>query len=127
MITKRIDHTEYPKSLKTKTEKELRFIIRDANEEIELNPNNENNSYYADEVCYACNELKRRTKIKLIEAKITSVKEYNLSEEIQIKIGEAMIVITNNKNILSVYFYNDKDINSKLLYKGKQEVQEASK
>ena len=57
---KKMDHVEYPKTLKTKSELELRFIIKDANDAMTANPQNENNSYYADEICYCSNEIYRR-------------------------------------------------------------------
>lgn len=60
MADKRMNHSEYPKSLRQKDVASLRFIIRDANEAIKANPNNPNNGYYADEVIYASAELKRR-------------------------------------------------------------------
>jgi len=55
-----MDHAEYPQNCKLKTDAELRFIIADAQAAQEANPNNLNNSYYADEVCYAAAELRRR-------------------------------------------------------------------
>ncbi len=61
MPNKNMNHTEYPKSLKTKSVAELKFIIKDAREAMEAMPDNENNGYYADEVCYAANELNRRS------------------------------------------------------------------
>ena len=57
---KKMDHTEYPKKLKRKTEDELRFIRKDAKEAVEANPENPNNGYYQDEVIYASQELRRR-------------------------------------------------------------------
>lgn len=58
----KMDHTEYPKRLRKKTDEELRFIIKDANEAMNANPDSEKsrNGYYADEVNYASMELKRR-------------------------------------------------------------------
>ena len=57
---KQMNHIEYPKRLRTKTDAELRFIIQDAKEAMAAMPDNPNNEYYADEVCYCANELKRR-------------------------------------------------------------------
>lgn len=57
---KTMNHAEYPKQLKTRTDAELRFIIGDAQAAQAANPSNPNNSYYADEVCYAAAELRRR-------------------------------------------------------------------
>ena len=55
-----MNHTQYPKSLKSKTVQELRYIIKDCQEAITANPPNPNNGYYADEINYAGMELKRR-------------------------------------------------------------------
>ncbi len=58
----KMDHTEYPKRLKKKSDDALRFIIKDAGEAIKANPDSEKskNGYYADEINYAAMELKRR-------------------------------------------------------------------
>lgn len=55
-----MDHGRYQKDLKKKDESSLRFIMKDAFEAIQANPNNPNNGYYQDEICYAGMELKRR-------------------------------------------------------------------
>ena len=60
--TKHIDHVGYAKRMKSKTDGELKFIIKDASEAISANPDNPNNGYYADEVNYASDELARRHK-----------------------------------------------------------------
>ena len=57
---KRMDHTKYPKGLKSKTIDELLFIRKDAAESIRVNPENPNNGYYQDEVIYASAELRSR-------------------------------------------------------------------
>lgn len=57
---KTIDHSAYPKALKSKPVESLRFIIADAKAAISANPTNPNNSYYADEIAYCGMELKRR-------------------------------------------------------------------
>jgi hypothetical protein len=57
---KTMNHTEYPRRLRSKTEAELRFIIKDATEAQQANPSNPNSGYYADEVLYAAAELRRR-------------------------------------------------------------------
>lgn len=67
-MIKRMDHNEYPKSMRAKSEAELRFIIRDAGEAAEAMPDGPNYGYYADEVHYAAMELTRRTN-ELREAK----------------------------------------------------------
>ena len=58
--TTQIDHSEYPKCLKRKTEAELRFIIEDAKLAIQAMPDGHKAGYYADEVHYAGMELRRR-------------------------------------------------------------------
>lgn len=55
-----IDHTAYPKSLRRKSDDQLRFIIKDAGEAIDANPHGEKAGYYADEIHYAAMELARR-------------------------------------------------------------------
>ena len=58
---KKMDHNAYPKSLRGKTESELRNIIADCKEVIRLQGDfNPNLSYYMDEICYCTNELRRR-------------------------------------------------------------------
>ena len=59
-MIKKMDHVKYPKSLRSKTESELRFIIQDCKEVIECQPRNPNVSYYLDEICYCDAELARR-------------------------------------------------------------------
>lgn len=59
---KSMKHAEYQKFCRSRTEAELRFTIRDAQEAQEANPTNANNGYYADEVCYAAAELRSRLK-----------------------------------------------------------------
>ena len=56
-----MNHSQYPKDLKAKTDEQLRFIIKDANAAMAAMPDNPNNSYYADEVCYCADELHRRS------------------------------------------------------------------
>jgi len=60
--TKHMDHAGYQESLKTKTDDELRHIIKDADEASRANPDNLNNGYYQDEMHYALMELKLRGK-----------------------------------------------------------------
>ena len=59
-VTKHMDHAAYQKLLKKKDDTELQFIIKDAKEAIEANPENPNNGYYQDEIHYAVMELNRR-------------------------------------------------------------------
>jgi hypothetical protein len=55
-----MDHGKYQKRLKNLDLNALLFIIQDAREAIANNPDNLNNGYYADEICYASQELRRR-------------------------------------------------------------------
>jgi hypothetical protein len=55
-----MDHAAYQTKLKTKSFAELLFIIKDAQAAMAANPENPKNSYYADEVCYAGMEIRRR-------------------------------------------------------------------
>jgi hypothetical protein len=58
-----MNHITYPETLKGKTECELRYIIQDCKETINLQGDfNPNCSYYADEINYCVNELNRRKK-----------------------------------------------------------------
>jgi hypothetical protein len=59
-MKQQMDHTKYPRSLKRKTIDQLRFIIQDAREASEANPEGENAGYYIDEMHYAYAELQRR-------------------------------------------------------------------
>ena len=67
-----IDHKEYPKRLRKKSEDALKFIIKDANEAMKANPDSvkSKNGYYADEVNYASMELTRRKKGGKVEESI---------------------------------------------------------
>jgi len=58
----RIDHTEYPKSLKNKTEAQLRYTIKDAKAAMEAMPEGRKAGYYADEINYCAMEIQRRKK-----------------------------------------------------------------
>lgn len=57
---KKMDHKEYPKSLKTKSIDELNYIMKDAYEATQAMPNNPNNGYYLDEINYCAMEINRR-------------------------------------------------------------------
>jgi hypothetical protein len=63
-MKKIMDHNAYPESLKNKSVEELEFIRRDSYYAIMANPDGVNSGYYADEICYCSDELKRRNKIK---------------------------------------------------------------
>jgi len=64
-VLKRMDHDEYQKSLKYKSDNELRYIIQDAKEALKSIPDNPNAGYYQDEIHYASMELNKRKKNKL--------------------------------------------------------------
>ena len=57
---KKMNHAEYQKGLKRKTDAELRYIAKDAREAAEAMPQGENAGYYLDEVSYCAMELARR-------------------------------------------------------------------
>lgn len=59
-MTKKMDHMDYPKRLRDLSVSMLRFTIADAKAAMSALPDNPNNSYYADEICYCVNELNRR-------------------------------------------------------------------
>ena len=55
-----INHTEYPKSLKSKSNDTLRWIRQDAYEAMINNPEGHKAGFYADEINYCGMELTRR-------------------------------------------------------------------
>ena len=57
---KKMNHTEYPQSLKCKTDCSLRYIIADCLKSLESMPDSHNADYYADEINYCAMELKTR-------------------------------------------------------------------
>ena len=57
-----INHIEYPKSLKIKSDDSLRYIMKDAHEAMTANPDGSKAGYYADEINYCANELYTRSK-----------------------------------------------------------------
>lgn len=57
---KRMNHREYPRRLRDRSEAALRFIISDASAALRAYPHSGNASYYADEIHYAAAELRRR-------------------------------------------------------------------
>ena len=63
LMLKKMDHVEYPSRLRGYSVSMLRFIIADAQAAMRALPDNPNNSYYADEVCYCVNELNKRPKV----------------------------------------------------------------
>ena len=59
-----IDHTEYPKNLRSKPMESLLYIRQDAHNAMTANPEGQKAGYYADEICYICDEISRRSKLK---------------------------------------------------------------
>ncbi len=57
---KKMNHAEYPQSLKCKTDCSLRYIIADCRKSLESMPDSPNADYYADEINYCAMELKAR-------------------------------------------------------------------
>tara|TARA_R100001463_G_scaffold2401_5_gene10162 strand:- start:2421 stop:2603 length:183 start_codon:yes stop_codon:yes gene_type:complete len=55
-----MNHIEYPKTLKSKTEAQLKYIIWDCKFAMEAMPDNPKNGYYADEIAYCTMELNKR-------------------------------------------------------------------
>ena len=68
---KKMDHAKYQRELRRKDTASLEFIIKDAREAIEANPEGPNSGYYADEIHYAAAELRRRPQIGLRDTKTT--------------------------------------------------------
>jgi len=60
MKAEHINHAEYPKRLKKKSDAELHYIIEDARQAIQTMPRGHKAGYYADEISYCDAELKRR-------------------------------------------------------------------
>jgi hypothetical protein len=60
--TKQIDHAAYPKRCRRLSDAELLFIIHDCQSTLAAWPDQPNHGYYADEICYAADELYRRRK-----------------------------------------------------------------
>jgi hypothetical protein len=63
MKTKSMNHGQYPKGLRSKSDAAIRFIAKDAKEAADAMPNGDNVSYYLDEICYCADELYRRAHI----------------------------------------------------------------
>lgn len=58
-----MNHVEYPKKLKKKSDQELNGIINDCKDSINVYPGNPNNGYYFDEIAYCSMELQIRKKV----------------------------------------------------------------
>ena len=61
-MLKTMNHSEYQKECKGKSETQLRYIIQDCKNAIAAYPENPNAGYYADEIHYCAMELARRAK-----------------------------------------------------------------
>jgi hypothetical protein len=57
-----MNHVEYPRRCRTRSDAELRFIIADARAALDAMPDSPNAGYYQDEVCYCADELARRAR-----------------------------------------------------------------
>jgi hypothetical protein len=63
LATKFMDHAAYAKKVKKMTYSELLFTIKDCREVLKAWPDQPNYGYYADEICYCADEIRRRQKI----------------------------------------------------------------
>lgn len=61
-MIKKMDHIEYPKKLKKLDIVSLKYIIKDCQETIQVNPTGENVGYYLDEINYCSDEIFRRSR-----------------------------------------------------------------
>jgi len=59
-MPKKMNHAEYQIALTKKTSDQLVFIAKDAREAVKAMPDGENAGYYADEVHYCLQEIRRR-------------------------------------------------------------------
>ena len=55
-----MNHAEHQRRTRRMDTAGLLFTIKDASEAIVANPDNPNNGYYQDEICYCGMEVKRR-------------------------------------------------------------------
>lgn len=72
---KKMNHNEYQIGLKSKSEKELLFIIDDARKSIRANPGNPNNGYYEDEIHYCVMEINERKRLGRIVDSLGMIKK----------------------------------------------------
>lgn len=61
-MSKKMNHAEYPASLKSKSDESLHAIIADCQEVLRIWPEQPNAGYYLDEISYCAMELKSRRK-----------------------------------------------------------------
>jgi len=59
-MTKIFDHAMYSRKVKKMTMDELNFVIKDCGEVLNVWPDTPNHGYYADEICYCADEIRRR-------------------------------------------------------------------
>lgn len=95
---KKMNHIEYPKTLKGKTEAELRFIIKDCKEALEAYPQTDNADYYQDEICYCVNELNRRSKAKLTKKDVKEMVSFAMGEPEKLSLEKACFVVAQLSN-----------------------------
>jgi len=62
-VIKKMDHGEYQKMIKNKTDAQLQFIVKDARAAMEAMPDGPNAGYYKDELLYASAELNLRDRV----------------------------------------------------------------
>jgi hypothetical protein len=59
-MDKVMDHAVYMRKVKRMSPESLRWVIKDCREVFKVWPNHPNGGYYADEIGYCSDELKRR-------------------------------------------------------------------
>lgn len=62
-VIKNMNHGEYQKMIRNKTDAQLQFIVKDAREALEAMPDGPNAGYYKDEMLYAAMELNQRDRV----------------------------------------------------------------
>lgn len=55
-----IDHADYPRRCRRRSDAELLFVIADAQAALAAMPDGDKAGYYSDEICYCADELARR-------------------------------------------------------------------
>ena len=97
-----INHINYPKQLKTKSNESLRYIIKDCQEAITANPENPKCGYYADEINYCASELKRRSNTMWKTAEVyTKAEGFGIDQEVlQNRIIDIKPNETNNQALV---------------------------
>ena len=61
-VEKNMNHTEYPRKIKSLTSSSLRYIIKDCRAALDAFPENPNAGYYEDEIHYCAMELQNRNR-----------------------------------------------------------------